>query len=49
VLLTHGALVSAIAACNAYLEAHGESLARDDCYFSFLPLAHVFDRCGGRV
>ncbi|GBF97083.1 hypothetical protein Rsub_10094 [Raphidocelis subcapitata] len=44
VLLTHGALVAAIGACNTYLHEHGESLARDDCYFSFLPLAHVFDR-----
>jgi long-subunit acyl-CoA synthetase (AMP-forming) len=45
-MLTHRALVSAIASCKAYLEASGESLGEDDCYFSFLPLAHVFDRCG---
>jgi hypothetical protein len=45
VLLTHRALVAAIAACNAYLEQYGEAIGEDDCYFSFLPLAHVFDRC----
>jgi len=44
VLLTHGALVAAIAACNAYLHAYGEEITCGDCYFSFLPLAHVFDR-----
>ncbi|GBF91020.1 hypothetical protein Rsub_03875 [Raphidocelis subcapitata] len=44
VMLTHHALVSAIAACKSYLEESGETLGGDDCYFSFLPLAHVFDR-----
>lgn len=47
-MLTHRALVSAIAACNAYLESFNESVNQEDCYFSFLPLAHVFDRWGGR-
>lgn len=44
VMLTHHALVSAIAACNAYLTRYEESMRDGDVYFSFLPLAHVFDR-----
>jgi long-subunit acyl-CoA synthetase (AMP-forming) len=49
VLLTHRALVAAIAACNAYLDSYNETIGDDDCYFSFLPLAHVFDRWVGLV
>ena len=45
VMLTHRALVAAIAACNNYLASYGEAVEEGDCYFSFLPLAHVFDRC----
>lgn len=37
--------MAAIAACDSYVHQAGESLAEGDCYFSFLPLAHVFDRC----
>lgn len=45
VMITHASLVSAIAGCNQYLESFNESLGEDDSYLSFLPLAHVFDRC----
>jgi long-chain acyl-CoA synthetase len=45
VLLTHRAIVAAIAACQAYLHNYDEEIKEGDCYFSFLPLAHVFDRC----
>lgn len=43
-MITHAALVSAIAGCNQYLESFNEGLKGDDAYLSFLPLAHVFDR-----
>ncbi|KAI8475864.1 MAG: hypothetical protein J3K34DRAFT_17054 [Monoraphidium minutum] len=44
VLLTHRAIVAAIASCNTYLHSFNEEIKDGDCYFSFLPLAHVFDR-----
>ena len=44
VMLTHESLVTTIASCDAYLRSCGETLFPDDCYLSFLPLAHVFDR-----
>jgi len=44
VMLTHEAIVTTIASCDAYLRSCGETLLPDDCYLSFLPLAHVFDR-----
>jgi hypothetical protein len=43
-MITHSNLVATIASCNAYLALYNETLGVDDCYFSFLPLAHVFDR-----
>lgn len=48
VMITHAALVSAIAGCNQYLDSFNETLGENDAYLSFLPLAHVFDRyvCG---
>lgn len=48
VMITHGNLVAAIAGCNQYLESFNETLGEEDCYLSFLPLAHVFDRCAHR-
>jgi long-subunit acyl-CoA synthetase (AMP-forming) len=45
VMISHANLVSAIAGCNQYLESFNESLGEEDSYLSFLPLAHVFDRC----
>jgi long-chain acyl-CoA synthetase len=44
VLLTHRAVAATIAQCGANLDMHGESVGEDDCYLSFLPLAHIFDR-----
>lgn len=46
VMITHANLVCAIAGCNQYLESFNETLGENDSYLSFLPLAHVFDRCG---
>jgi non-ribosomal peptide synthetase component F len=45
VMITHAALVATIAGCNQYLASFNESLGPEDSYLSFLPLAHVFDRC----
>jgi long-subunit acyl-CoA synthetase (AMP-forming) len=45
-MITHANLVCAIAGCNQYLESFNETLGENDSYLSFLPLAHVFDRCG---
>lgn len=45
VMISHANLVSAIAGCNQYLESFNETLGEYDSYLSFLPLAHVFDRC----
>jgi long-subunit acyl-CoA synthetase (AMP-forming) len=44
-MITHAALVATIAGCNQYLASFNESLGPEDSYLSFLPLAHVFDRC----
>ncbi len=44
-MITHGNLVTAIGGCNQYLESFNETLGANDSYLSFLPLAHVFDRC----
>jgi long-subunit acyl-CoA synthetase (AMP-forming) len=44
-MITHAALVATIAGCNQYLTSFNETLGPEDSYLSFLPLAHVFDRC----
>lgn len=48
-MITHANLVTAIAGCNQYLESFNETLGENDSYLSFLPLAHVFDRCAGNT
>jgi long-chain acyl-CoA synthetase len=47
-MITHAALVATIAGCNQYLASFNETLGPEDSYLSFLPLAHVFDRCAQR-
>jgi long-subunit acyl-CoA synthetase (AMP-forming) len=45
VLLSHGAVVATIASQLAFeFSVPGGGISSDDCYFSFLPLAHIFDR-----
>ena len=53
VLLTHRAVVSVAAATKDFLDqiscniGKGESVNENDCILSYLPLAHIFDRCVG--
>lgn len=44
VLLTHQNITDVIAGVDNLLSSLGEKLTEDDVYFSFLPLAHIFDR-----
>jgi long-subunit acyl-CoA synthetase (AMP-forming) len=46
VLLTHDAVVSTVAAVQAYLGqvTYGEKIDENHCMLSYLPLAHIFDR-----
>jgi long-subunit acyl-CoA synthetase (AMP-forming) len=49
VLLTHRAVVATVAAQIKYLglvgSTMGGGLGPDDVMLSYLPLAHIFDRC----
>ncbi|KAL2610899.1 hypothetical protein R1flu_022591 [Riccia fluitans] len=45
VLIKHEAIVSLNTAVDHFLRKLGEKLDHDDVYFSFLPLAHIMDRC----
>jgi len=49
VLLTHRAVVSTVAAQIDYVSLIGSSMgggfSTDDVMLSYLPLAHIFDRC----
>ena len=44
VILPHSALVSEIHAVGALLAAVGCDISSSDIFFSYLPLAHIFDR-----
>lgn len=44
VLLTHENITDVIAGVDHLLDSLGEKMTQEDVYFSFLPLAHIFDR-----
>eukprot|EP00249_Psilotum_nudum_P002233 c15163_g1_i1 orf=1-981(-) len=44
VVLTHESISLHIGGVNHFLEHFDEKVTNDDSYFSFLPLAHIFDR-----
>jgi long-chain acyl-CoA synthetase len=44
VLLTHKSILTTIAGLDHYLKSLNEVVDENDVYFSFLPLAHIFDR-----
>jgi long-subunit acyl-CoA synthetase (AMP-forming) len=44
-MISHRAVLSTIAGLVAYLEQLGEKMNHNDVFLSFLPLAHIFDRC----
>jgi long-chain acyl-CoA synthetase len=44
VLLTHENLLTCIAGLDYFLECRNDKHTEKDVYFSFLPLAHIFDR-----
>ncbi|CAK9222646.1 unnamed protein product [Sphagnum troendelagicum] len=44
VLLTHENVVTCINGLDHFLKARNEVMDENDVYFSFLPLAHIFDR-----
>lgn len=46
VLLSHAAVVSVVVSQLVFIESLGVgNLTQEDAYFSFLPLARIFDRC----
>ena len=52
VLLKHAAVVASVASLTSYLEAapaQNLSYGPGDVILSYLPLAHIFDRCGGEA
>ncbi|KAH8964740.1 hypothetical protein BDL97_04G082000 [Sphagnum fallax] len=44
VLLTHKCILTTIAGLDHFLKSLNEVVDENDVYFSFLPLAHIFDR-----
>ena len=45
VLLSHAAIVSVIAGLVALLKSVDLKLDSEDAYLSYLPLAHIYERC----
>ena len=47
VMLSHAAVISEVAGLHAFLKQIGEgtSVTEEDVVLSYLPLAHIFDRC----
>lgn len=45
VMIPHRAVVSTIAGILAFLDFCKEKMGPSDSYLSYLPLAHIFDRC----
>ena len=44
-MITHASVMATIASQKDFLDTIPNSEMReDDCYLSFLPLAHIFDR-----
>lgn len=44
VIHTHGSVASEVEAIKVFLRHNNVGLSCEDVYFSFLPLAHIFDR-----
>ncbi|GAA0186841.1 ligase [Lithospermum erythrorhizon] len=44
VMISHDSVLSFIEGCDHNLESMNEGFSEEDVYFSFLPLAHIFDR-----
>lgn len=46
-MLSHAAVISEVAGLHAFLKQIGEgtSITEEDVVLSYLPLAHIFDRC----
>ncbi len=46
-MLSHAAVISEVAGLHAFLKQIGEgtSISEEDVVLSYLPLAHIFDRC----
>jgi hypothetical protein len=49
VIHTHGSVSSEVEAIREFLDHNRVGLSCEDVYFSFLPLAHIFDRWAGRA
>ena len=46
-MISHRAVLSTISGIMQYLEHLQEKITCEDSFLSFLPLAHIMDRCGG--
>ena len=44
-MLTHASVVATVASQRVFLDSLGETLDEKDVFISYLPLAHIFDRC----
>jgi long-chain acyl-CoA synthetase len=44
VIHTHASVTSTLESIRMFFQQHNVGLSCDDVYFSFLPLAHIFDR-----
>ena len=51
VMLSHRAVIGEVAGLHAFLKQIGEgtTVTERDVVLSYLPLAHIFDRCGTAV
>ena len=47
VMLTHTAVVASVITARSYCSNNGVDLNQHDRLLSYLPLAHIFDRCEG--
>ncbi len=47
VMISHSAVVAEVAGLHAFLKqiSYGNSITERDVVLSYLPLAHIFDRC----
>lgn len=47
VMISHSAVISEVAGLHAFLKqiSYGSTITQDDVVLSYLPLAHIFDRC----
>ena len=46
-MISHSAVISEVAGLHAFLKqiSYGSTITQDDVVLSYLPLAHIFDRC----